>query len=92
MDCAGEARASCTSTCVSSSCLVTASTFRLEYFMATGELGGPKVNMREGGGGRIKMDNVSKSWFEYFVLRRYSVHEDVDLKEIISGVHDSTLV
>jgi hypothetical protein len=33
------------------------------------------------------MDVVSKSWFEYFVLRGHSGHEGVDLKEIITGVY-----
>ena len=39
MDSARESRASCTSTCASSSSLLIASAFRLENFMATGELG-----------------------------------------------------
>jgi len=59
--------------------LLAASTFGLENFMATGELGGRRDN--------IKMDVLSKGWFEYFVLGRYFVQEDVDLKEIITGVY-----
>jgi len=37
-----------------------------------------------GKGDNIKIDVVSKSWFECFVLSGHSGYEDVDLKEIIT--------